>query len=757
MSESENITNNENLDVLKLGEYSKESYLMYSVSVLKDRAIPYIHDGQKPVQRRILYVMNELGLRSDTPPKKSARVVGDIIGKYHPHGDSSVYQALVRMSQDFQLRYPLVDGQGNFGTIDGDSPAAMRYTEARLTPIAELLLSELKYKCVGQVPNYDNTEFEPENLPARLNMMLMNGATGIAVGMSTDIPSHNINEVSAATINLIKNPKITIAELVEDIKGPDFPKGGQIITPKDVIIKNYEKGQGAFTVRCRWKIEKMARGQYQIIIDELPPSMSPSKVLEKIANIESPKLSKDTSGKVKKMSQKQMNDKQFLSTLISGARDDSDKNLRIIIEPKSSKRDPEEIMSSLYKLLGLEENYNMRMVTVGINSRPSQKNLKETLQEWIDYRLITIIKRLQYLLDKAKSRIHILEGREIAQSNIEEVIKIIRSEDSPKEALIEKFKLTEIQAEDILEMKLRSLAKLEMEKILRELDKLKKEEKYYEDLLASDRKLKNLMIKEIKSDTASFSDDRRSLIEETKVAQNVDTHVMLAEKVTIVQSKAGWLTQRKGFDVDLTTIQFKDGDKILKSLEGSTNQALVVLSESGRLFNIKVGEIANGKNFSHINSILALNGDKVIDMLFVDEEIETKYVATNNSGYGFVVNSKDFIVKNKAGKNFMTVKSDDIIYPFREVQDNEYIICKSSDFRCLAYNIEEIKELRAGRGVQLIKLPKEENMLDFYLSKSKDVELEIGKRTKKVNIEEEGLLHKRAGRGKNIKKDFVIS
>lgn len=748
--------NNDNLDALKLGVHSRDAYLQYSVAVLKDRAIPYLHDGQKPVQRRILYVMDQLGLRSDTPPKKSARVVGEIIGKYHPHGDSSVYKALVRMSQNFNLRYPLVDGQGNFGTIDGDSAAAMRYTEARLTPIAELLLSELKYNCVGQVPNYDNTESEPENLPARLNMMLMNGATGIAVGMSTDIPSHNINEVSNATINLIKNPKISIKELIEDIKGPDFPKGGQVITSKEVIIKNYEQGYGAFTVRCRWEVEKLARGQYQIIIKELPPSMSPSKVLEKIAGIENPKLGKDKSGKPKKMSQKQLNDKQFLSTLISSARDDSTKDVRIIIEPKSSKKDPEEIMNSLYKLLGLEENYNMRMVTVGLNNRPSQKNLKETLQEWIDFRLITITKRIQYLLDKANARIHILEGREIAQNNIEEVIEIIRNEDEPKKILIEKFSLSEIQAEDIFEIKLRSLAKLEIEKILKELNKLKKEASGYEELLASDRKMKNLMIKEIKSDTIKFSDDRRTLIEEAKTAQNVDTHVMLAEKVTVILSKAGWLTQRKGFNLDLSITQLKDGDEVEKSLEGKTNQALVVLSESGRLFNLKVGEIATGKNFTHINSVLALNGDKVIDMLFVDEEIETKYLASNDAGYGFIVSSKDFIVKAKAGKNFMTVKEDDKIYPFKEIKEEKYIVCKSSDYRCLSYDIEEIKELPRGKGVQLIKLPKTEKLTDFYFIDSKDINLKIGKRKNTINIDEEGIFHKRAGRGKNIQKDFDI-
>ena len=689
-----------------------------------------------------------------TPPKKSARIIGDIIGKYHPHGDSSVYSALVRMSQDFQLRYPLVDGQGNFGTIDGDNPAAMRYTEARLTPIAELLLSELKFGCVDYVNNYDNTEREPENLPARLNMMLMNGAFGIAVGMSTNIPAHNINNVSNATINLIKNPKLTIEELVDDLEGPDFAKGGQIITPKSVMIESYKKGKGAFTVRCKWRVEKLARNQYQIIIYELPPSMSPSSVLEKIALIENPKLGKDKSGKPKKMNQKQLNDKQFLSSLISNARDDSDKNLRIIIDPKSSKKDPTELMDSLYKMLGLEENFNMNLVTVGMNNKPALKNIKEVLQEWIDYRFETITKRTQFLLNKVQKRIHVLEGREIAYNNIDRVIEIIRTTDIPKISLIEEFSLTELQAEDILEIKLRSLAKMEIDKILKELEKLRKEEGGYLELLASDRKMKNMMVREIKADTLKFSDERRTLLKEESSAKNVDANVMLAEKTSVIFTKSGWLTQRKGYDVDTSTIQLKTGDEITKVMEGKTNQPIVILSSSGRLFNMKVGEVATGKNFNHINSLLTLGTDTIIDILFADENKE--YLVSNSAGYGFIVESKEFIVKAKAGKNFMSVGDDVVINKFKEIKGEPFVICGSTDNRCLAYETNEIKKLPRGKGVQLIKLPKGELLREVCLLSSEMCEFTIGKRSKKINIKDEGYFHKRAGRGQNVKKDFLL-
>jgi len=611
---------NFDLNAIELGDYAKDSYLAYSVSVLRDRAIAYLHDGQKPVQRRILYVMNELGLVYDSPAKKSARIVGDIIGKYHPHGDSSVYSALVRMSQDFQLRYPLVNGQGNFGTINGDTAAAMRYTEARLTKISSLLLSELKYTGNDFINNYDNSEKEPENLPARLNMLLMNGVMGIAVGMATNIPAHNIQNVSDATISLIKNPNITIEELIEDLKGPDFAKGGQIITPKSVIIENYKKGRGAFVVRCKWRVEKLARGQYQIVIYELPPSLSPNDVLDKIEAITNPKVAKDKkTGKPQKLTQKQINDKQLLSSLISNSRDDSDKDLRVLIEPRSSKQDPEELMNSLYKMLGLEENFNMNLVAVGLNSRPALKNIKEILQEWVDFRFITLTKRTQFLLDKAQKRIHILEGREIAYNSLDEVIDTIRTSEDAKSALIEKFSLTEIQAEDILEIKLRSLARMEIDKILKELMKLKKEESYYKDLLASDRKMKNLMIKEIKEDTKEFSDERRTLIEEAEIAKTIDPSVALAEKMTLIYTKSGWLTQRRGFEFDVSSTVLKDGDEVEKVMEGKTNQQVVVLSSSGRLFNFKLSEVASGKNFNHINSIISLGADSVVDIMFIEE------------------------------------------------------------------------------------------------------------------------------------------
>ncbi len=742
-----------NKDNVELDSYVNDAYLQYSVAVLKDRAIPYIHDGQKPVQRRILYVMHELGLSFDSTYKKSARIVGDIIGKYHPHGDSAAYEALVRMAQSFKLRYPLVDGQGNFGTLDGDSAAAMRYTESKLTPIAEILLNDLKYNCVDFINNYDATLREPEVLPARLNMLLMNGADGIAVGMATSIPSHNVQNVSNATIKLIQNPESTIEELVEDLIAPDFPTGGQIINSKESILNNYKNGQGSFTLRCKWKVEKLDRGQYQIVVYELPPNQSPTKVLNKIASIESPILGKDKDGKPKKMSVKQINDKQFLTSLISNARDDSDSELRLIIEPRSSKKDPEELMNALYKLLELEQNFNMRLVTVGLDKKPSQKNIKEMLQEWIDFRFLTLTKRAQYLLQKALDRIHILEGRQIIFDHLSEVIELIRNSDSPKIELMERYKLSEIQAEDILEIKLRSLAKMEIDKIVKELEKQRKEAEYHRELLASERKMKNLMIKEIKEDTDKIKDERRTLVKEEVAAKVVESQVMLAEKVTLVVTEQGWLTQRKGFEVDTSTIQLKDGDTIKYILEGKTNQPIVVLSNKGRLYNIKITDIATGKNFNHINSVSGMSGENIVDILFVEDNVN--YLIANNGGYGFIVNSKEFIVKNRAGKIFMTVADNDIVYPFMRINDNKYVLCSSSDHRLLAYNIEEIKELPKGKGFQLLRYPEGQTMNNIKLiNQLNEVEITLGNKKQTLNLIENKVYANRASRGQNLKEDI---
>lgn len=742
-----------NRDNVELDNYVNDAYLQYSVAVLKDRAIPYIHDGQKPVQRRILYVMHELGLSFDSTYKKSARIVGDIIGKYHPHGDSAAYEALVRMAQSFKLRYPLVDGQGNFGTLDGDSAAAMRYTESKLTPIAEILLNDLKYNCVDFINNYDATLREPEVLPARLNMLLMNGADGIAVGMATSIPSHNVQNVSNATIKLIQNPELSIEDLVEDLIAPDFPTGGQIINSKESILNNYKNGQGSFTVRCKWKVEKLDRGQYQIVVYELPPNQSPSKILNKIASIESPILGKDKDGKPKKMSVKQINDKQFLTSLISNARDDSDSELRLIIEPRSSKKDPEELMSSLYKLLELEQNFNMRLVTVGLDKKPSQKNIKEMLQEWIDFRFLTLTRRAQYLLQKALDRIHILEGRQIIFDHLTEVIDLIRNSDTPKQELIEKYNLSEIQAEDILEIKLRSLAKMEIDKIVKELEKQRKEADYHRELLASERKMKNLMIKEIKEDTDKIKDERRTLVKEESAAKVVESQVMLAEKVTLIVTDQGWLTQRKGFEVDTSTIQLKDGDSIKYVLEGKTNQPIVILSNKGRLFNIKITDIASGKNFIHINSVSGMGGESIVDILFVEEN--TNYLVANNGGYGFIVNSKEFVVKNRAGKIFMSLSDSDTVYPFMKIEDNKYVLCSSSDHRLLAYNIDEIKELPKGKGFQLLRYPEGQKMNNIKLIKELDnIEVNVGNKKQKLNLIEMKIYANRASRGQNLKENI---
>ena len=744
------MSENNKSNTIELENYVNDAYLQYSVAVLKDRAIPYIHDGQKPVQRRILYVMHELGLSYENAYKKSARIVGDIIGKYHPHGDTAAYEALVRMSQKFKLRYPLIDGQGNFGTLDGDSAAAMRYTESKLTPIADILLNDLKYNCVDQLKNYDGSLSEPEVLPARLNMLLLNGADGIAVGMSTLIPSHNVVNVSDATIRLIQNPNASFEELVEDLIAPDFPTGGQIINSKESILNNYKNGFGSFTVRCKWKVEKLDRGQYQIVIYELPPNQSPSNILNKIANIESPVLGKDKDGKPKKMSVKQLNDKQFLTSMISNARDDSDSQLRLIIEPRSSKKDPEELMTALYKLLDLEQNFSMRMITVGINKKPAQKNIKEVLQEWIDFRFITLTRRTQYLLKKALDRIHILEGRQIVFDHLTEVIEVIRNSDEPKNELMSKFSLSEVQAEDILEIKLRSLARMEIDKIVKELDKQRKEAEYHKELLASERKMKNLMIKEIKEDTEKLKDERRTLVKEESAAKIVESQVMLAEKVTIIVTEQGWLTQRKGFEIDTSTIQLKDGDNIKYIIEGKTNQPIVILSSSGRLYNIKITDIATGKNFNHLNSISGMSGDTIVDILFVEDNIN--YLVANNGGYGFIVNSKEFIVKNRAGKIFISLGEGDVLYPFMKIEDNKYILCSSTDHRLLSYNIDEVKELPKGKGFQLLRYPEGQKMNNIKLIKElENITVNIGGKDQKLNLVENKVYANRTSRGQNLK------
>ena len=504
-------------DTLELAPYAERAYLEYAMSVVKGRALPAVQDGQKPVQRRILFAMKDMGLVHGAKPVKSARVVGEILGKYHPHGDSSAYEAMVRMAQDFTLRYPLIDGVGNFGSRDGDGAAAMRYTEARLTPLAELLLSEINQGTVDFVPNYDGAFDEPVSLPARLPMVLLNGASGIAVGMATEIPSHNLNEVTQAAVALLKKPSLQLTDLMDFIPAPDFAGGGHIITPTKDLQHIYETGKGSLRVRARYQIDKMARGQWRVIVSELPPNTSAAKILAEIEEQTNPK---PKAGK-KQLNQDQLNTKKLMLDLIEKVRDESDSEhpVRLVFEPKSSRIEPEHFVNTLMAQTSLEGNVSVNLVMMGMDNRPAQKNLKTILQEWLDYRVATVTRRLQHRLNMVEKRIHILDGRMIAFLHIDEIIRVIRESDEPKQDLIRQFGLTEIQANDILEIRLRQLARLEGVKLKSELNELREEQGSLKNLLSDEDEKKKLIIKEMKADAKQFGDARRTLVEAAEPRQ----------------------------------------------------------------------------------------------------------------------------------------------------------------------------------------------------------------------------------------------
>lgn len=541
-----------------LGTYASKAYLDYAFSVVKGRALPDVGDGQKPVQRRILYAMDRMGLRAGVKPVKSARVVGDVLGKYHPHGDQAAYDAMVRMAQDFSLRYPLIDGQGNFGSRDGDGAAAMRYTEARLSPIAELLLDELGEKTVEFIPNYDGQELEPAMLPARLPFLLLNGASGIAVGMATEIPSHNLGEVANACIAIIKNPNISSDELFDILPGPDYHSGAQIISQPEVLKQIYETGKGTVKVRARWEFEELARGQWQMVVTELPPNTSCQKVLEEIEELTNPKVKP---GK-KSLNSEQQNTKSMMLGLLDAVRDESGRedSVRLVFEPKTSRIDREEFVNALLTHTSMEGNSSINLVCIGIDGKPRQRNLKEILIEWVQFRTETVLSRTKYRLERVLDRIHVLEGREIVLLNVDEVISTIRNSDEPKSALIEKFNLSDRQAEDILEMKLRQLAKLEGIKIQQELEDKRLEQKKLENLLNSNSSLKKQIIKEIESDAKKYADARRTLI---KHAEKATLEVKVVdEPVTVIISDKGWVRARQGHGVEESALNFKSGDSL---------------------------------------------------------------------------------------------------------------------------------------------------------------------------------------------------
>ena len=741
-------------EALTLATFAERAYLDYAISVVKGRALPDVCDGQKPVQRRILYAMNELGLNSTAKPRKSAAVVGDVLGKLHPHGDQSVYDALVRMAQDFSLRYPLIDGQGNFGSRDGDGAAAMRYTEARLTPISRLLMDEIDMGTVDFQPNYDGSTEEPKLLPARLPFVLLNGASGIAVGLATEIPSHNLTEVAKAAVAMIRNPKLTHAELMELIPGPDFPGGGQIITPASAIAEMYENGRGTLKVRARWKIEDMARGQWQAVVTELPPGTSSQKVLEEIEELTNPKVK---AGK-KSLLPEQLSMKQMILSVLDTVRDESGKDapVRLVFEPKSKNQDQTEFMNILLTHTSLETGNSINLVMIGGDGRPRQKGLGQILREWVDFRFITITRRTQFRLQKVDDRIHILEGREAVLLNIDKVIKIIRESDEPKPALMKAFNLSDRQAEDILEIRLRQLARLEAIKIQQELAELRNEKTGLHDLLDNPSSMKRLVIKEIEGDAKQFGDARRTLIEEAERA-SVEQKV-IDEPVTVVISQKGWVRARTGHGHDPAQFTFKAGDGLYGTFECRTVDTMLAFGSNGRIYSVPVAALpgARGDGVPITTLIELASGTRVLH--YFAGPADTQLLLASTAGYGFTAKAGDMTSRVKAGKAFVTLDEGDEPTTPRVVDGNaSAIACLSEKGRLLVFGLDEIKTLSGGgRGVILMELENNEKLLAAQPISQKGVMVSgtgRGGKAQEVSLSASGLamhIGKRARKGKAL-------
>ena len=706
----------ESTDGLTLARYAERAYLDYAISTIRSRALPDVSDGQKPVQRRILFAMHEMGLGPAAKPVKSARVVGDVLGKYHPHGDSAAYDAMVRMAQDFSLRYPLVDGQGNFGSRDGDGAAAMRYTEARLTQYARLLLDEIDQGTVEFVPNYDGSATEPELLPARLPMILLNGASGIAVAMATEIPSHNLVEVAQAAIALIRDPKLSHEALMQIMPGPDFPGGGQIISSSADLAEAYRSGRGSIRVRARYHIEELARGQWQLVVDELPHGVSSQKVLEEVEELSNPKV---RSGK-KALTPEQLQAKSQILNVMDAVRDESGREaaVRLVFEPKTSRIEQALLVNTLLACTSLETSVSINLVMLGQDKRPRQKTLTEILQEWIDFRLHTVRRRSAHRLGKVEDRIHILEGRQLVLLNIDEVIRIIRESDEPKPALMQAFGLTERQAEDILEIRLRQLARLEAIRIEQELKELFDERKKLQGLLGSEATLKKAVIKEIEADIKTYGDDRRTLIEAAEKAAVEARQV--EEPVTVIISAKGWVRSRQGHGHDARQFNFKTGDELAGAYEVKTTDQLYALASNGRVYSIPVAGLPSARGDGvPVTSFVELEAGSQILHAFAASADAGVLLATEK-GFGLTCVAGDWQSRMKAGKHFLTLEEGDVPLPpvlFDASRADATVVCLSDGQgggdkgRVLAYPVSEVKTLhKGGRGVTLMGLEKKEKL-----------------------------------------------
>lgn len=758
-------------DALTLANYAQRAYLEYALSVVKGRALPDVSDGQKPVQRRILYSMSRMGLGYSGPngntaakPVKSARVVGDVLGRFHPHGDQAAYDALVRMAQDFAQRYPLIDGQGNFGSRDGDGAAAMRYTEARLARITSLLLDEIDEGTVDFMPNYDGSTEEPKQLPARLPFTLLNGASGIAVGLATEIPSHNLGEVAAACVALIKTPKLSDEDLLELLPGPDYPGGGQIISPAADIAEAYRTGRGSLKVRARWKIEELARGQWQLVVTELPPGVSTQKVLEEIEELTNPKVK---AGK-KALTPEQNQLKATVLAVLDVVRDESSKDapVRLVCEPKTSRIEQQELITTLLAHTSLETSASINMTMVGLDGRPTQKTLRQMLEEWIAFRQTTIERRSQHRLDKVLARIHILEGRQLVLLNIDEVIRIIRNADEPKPALITRFKLTERQAEDILEIRLRQLARLEAIKIEQELKELRDEQKKLEEILGSPTALRKLMVKEIEADAKTFGDARRTLIQAEKKA--VAEVRVVDEPVTVVVSQKGWVRARQGHGHDAASFAFKAGDGLYGTFECRTVDTLLAFGSKGRVYSVPVASLPGARGDGQpLTTMVELEAGTQLVHYFAGAASAWLLLSTSG-GYGFLAQVENMVSRQKAGKSFINCgESDTVCRPSAAnvplpagaqasalYSPATHVACASTGGRILTFEIGELKPMpNGGRGLMLIDLEPKDTLAGAaaYTRSVKIEGLGRGGKERDETLEIRSLNNARAGRGRKGK------
>jgi len=671
----------ENIESIALQDFTEKAYLDYSMYVILDRALPHIADGLKPVQRRIVYAMSELGLSNQAKFKKSARTVGDVLGKFHPHGDTACYEAMVHMAQPFAYRYPLVDGQGNWGSPDDPkSFAAMRYTESRLAPYTDSLLSELGQGTVEWVDNFDGTMQEPSLLPARLPNLLLNGVTGIAVGMSTDIPPHNLNEVASACVHLLDNPKAELSDLLEHIKGPDFPTEAEIITPRSDIVAMYEKGRGSLRARACFEME-----QGQVIITALPYQVSGAKILEQIAA--------------------QMQAKKL--PIVEDLRDESDHEnpTRLVIVPRSNRVDIEQLMSHLFATTDLERTYRVNFNVIGLSGKPQVKSLRVLLSEWLTFRIDTVTKRLEYRLEKVNQRLHILDGLLIAYLNIDEVIKIIREEDKPKQALMERFSISEIQANSILEIKLRQLAKLEEIKIRAEQAELAKERDGLEKILNSKQRLRTLVKKEIIADAKAYGDARRSPIVSRQIAQALDESALIPnEAMTIVISEKGWVRAAKGHDIDPTSLTFRSGDEYLSSARGRSNSLVHFLDSTGRIYNLPVHGLpsARGQGEPLTGNLKPAAGAKFTHVLAGKDE---RVIFASDAGYGFATQLADLHTKSKAGKALLSLPKGALaLDPTLFQLESTLVAALSQQGRLLIFPVSDVPVLSRGKGNKLLQI-----------------------------------------------------